>query len=198
MKKGIFSLLLISLILILSVGFILAQTKLLCLNKGEILEFSKCNPSINDRTCDSDWKCQYCVSEIRTGVYCPANINICNNLGLECGAMDPSQDENPDDPAQNNSDINIVINNQTNGQTNNQNNQESTHTNTRSSTITPGGSLSSSIKVGNTTESSGVKNENIKLEKDNPNFFPLLLLSSTLIEFLVLIGLFVYTKKYRK
>lgn len=70
MKKGI----------ILSLGFFLALiisftlvsalgTQYVCLNKGERIYFSDCNPSMEDYLCTST-NCKLCVTEIRTGVYC--------------------------------------------------------------------------------------------------------------------------------
>ena len=59
-------------------------TKLVCLEKDEIIEFSKCNPDIPDRTCNNNGGCQFCVKEISDGVYCQRIINECNNLGLTC------------------------------------------------------------------------------------------------------------------
>jgi hypothetical protein len=64
-----------------------SQLKLLCLNEKEKVEFSLCNPSIPDRTCGSEMGCQYCVSEIEPGVYCPGNINSCNSQGLACTSV---------------------------------------------------------------------------------------------------------------
>ena len=62
------------------------QYTLLCLNKGQKVEFSKCNPSIADRTCLS-LVCQYCTSLKDSGVYCPASPNVCNTLGLICSSL---------------------------------------------------------------------------------------------------------------
>ena len=46
-----------------------AETKLICLEKGETIKFSLCNPSIDDYICDFDRCTNICVDEIRTGVY---------------------------------------------------------------------------------------------------------------------------------
>jgi len=77
---------------------------LLCLNKGDELKFSDCNPLIKDRICPDDRGCQYCVTEIRDGVYCPRNINDCNYAKLSCSYIEnSSQDNSNDDSNQNNS-----------------------------------------------------------------------------------------------
>lgn len=60
---------------------------LLCLQKGEQVRFSECNPQIPDRTCGSDFGCPYCTKLKDSGVYCPANINVCNSLGLSCSYL---------------------------------------------------------------------------------------------------------------
>ena len=95
------------LLLILPIAF--ADNKLLCLNRGERVEFSKCNPHIPDRTCDSDTGCQFCTDMIADGVYCPASINKCNSLGLSCSSLNnASIDRNPPQ---------IILNKPTNGNT---------------------------------------------------------------------------------
>ncbi|MFA5259567.1 MAG: hypothetical protein WC402_05840, partial [Candidatus Pacearchaeota archaeon] len=55
----------------------------LCLTKGQTARFSLCNPAIADRVCTKNL-CQYCVSEIRTGIYCPASLNACNSGSGTC------------------------------------------------------------------------------------------------------------------
>ena len=83
-KRAVLILFVIS-IFIISLSLISAvETKLLCLDNGDTVEFSKCNSLIPDRTCQSDRGCQYCVSEISSGVYCPKNINECNSQGFTC------------------------------------------------------------------------------------------------------------------
>lgn len=52
--------------------------KLFCLTKGQTIKFSECNPSIQDKRCTTT-SCQICVNEIRSEVYCPLNINKCDN-----------------------------------------------------------------------------------------------------------------------
>ena len=65
------------------------EIQLLCLDKGQALKFSQCNPTIRDRTCNSDLGCQYCVTyDARRGVYCPSNINVCNiQQDLSCSNL---------------------------------------------------------------------------------------------------------------
>ncbi len=85
MGKGTITILFVISLFIISMSLIsAAETKLLCLDNGESVEFSKCNSLIPDRTCQNDRGCQYCVSEISSGVYCPRNINECNSLGFTC------------------------------------------------------------------------------------------------------------------
>ncbi|MBS3149622.1 hypothetical protein J4455_02920 [Candidatus Woesearchaeota archaeon] len=76
---------LFAILLVLPIAF--AEYQLLCLNRGETVRFSMCNPSIPDRTCDSNSGCQYCTNNLGGGVYCPANINQCNSLGLSCSYL---------------------------------------------------------------------------------------------------------------
>ncbi|MCK5149368.1 hypothetical protein KAJ87_00385 [Candidatus Pacearchaeota archaeon] len=75
----------IIIILLLS-GVYAKDYVLLCLNEGETVEFSKCNPRIEDRTCGSDL-CQYCSFIGTTGAYCPASLSKCNRLGLSCSSL---------------------------------------------------------------------------------------------------------------
>lgn len=70
--------------IIISLNFVSAANyKLLCINKGETIQYSKCNPGMSDRTCQSDFGCQHCVSIIN-GNYCPTNPNFCNIQSLQC------------------------------------------------------------------------------------------------------------------
>lgn len=55
--------------------------QLVCLRENEVLEFSECNPNIDDKICENDL-CQLCVNEVRRGIYCPENMNSCNNAGI--------------------------------------------------------------------------------------------------------------------
>ena len=67
---------------------------LVCLDEGQTMEFSKCNPNIADRTCAHD-KCPHCVYAGSKGFYCPAtkNPNPCNALGLTCSSGNYTLDE---------------------------------------------------------------------------------------------------------
>jgi len=97
MKKGIilglgvFLSLILS--LIISLAFVSALgTEYICLNKGEKLFYSDCNPDMDDYTCTVT-TCNLCVNEIRTGVYCPDNgcTGVCTYLydEPEPPAIDP-------------------------------------------------------------------------------------------------------------
>lgn len=90
MKKQIF---LISIIFIIFlVPITSADTyKLLCLEKGQTLLFSKCNSNILDRKCTASAGCQYCVSVLSGNIYCPADLSICNNQGFACSALNSSE-----------------------------------------------------------------------------------------------------------
>jgi hypothetical protein len=67
--------------------------QLVCLEEGQTIEFSECNPSIEDKTCGST-TCQMCVNEISSGVYCPASLNSCNDAGIEeCSYLDENNEE---------------------------------------------------------------------------------------------------------
>ncbi len=105
-----------------------SQLKLLCLDEGDVLKFSRCNPSIDDRECDASTGCNYCVNEIRNGVYCPTSINFCNAASLSCSAMqepisndDTQDDDNNDDNNDNSQDDNDDQNNDNNDNSNNNN-----------------------------------------------------------------------------
>ncbi len=70
--------------------------QLLCLERGEQVRFSECNPLIRDKTCTSSYGCQFCVTVATSGAYCPANINACNSNQLTCiTAIDQSPDVTP-------------------------------------------------------------------------------------------------------
>ncbi len=62
--------------------------QLICLRDQEVLKLSQCNPDMTDWKCEigssktiDEGYCQLCVNEIRTGVYCQASPNDCNNGG---------------------------------------------------------------------------------------------------------------------
>ncbi len=76
--------------LLFSIGNVSAiDIQLLCLNGGQTIKFSQCNPVMQDRTCSSGLGCQYCVTyNEQSGVYCPANINICNTQpNIQCSNL---------------------------------------------------------------------------------------------------------------
>ena len=55
-----------------------AGSQLYCLTEGQTIKFSQCNPSMEDKTCDST-TCQICATEVSSGVYCPASFNSCED-----------------------------------------------------------------------------------------------------------------------
>ena len=83
MHNKIIYLLLISILIFPVLGITdvkASEVKLLCLSNGQTIKFSECNPAIPDRTCTSSQGCQFCVTYTDSGVYCPANLNICNAI----------------------------------------------------------------------------------------------------------------------
>ncbi len=68
--------------------------KLLCLDKGQKIEFSQCNPNMNNKICQTS-SCQICVNEIKSGVFCPANINNCKDPCVKLGNDNPSPVQPP-------------------------------------------------------------------------------------------------------
>src|SRR3989344_3548189 len=101
-KLGIY---IIFLFLIIPSALAAKETQLLCLSEGETVQFSKCNPLIQDRTCDAT-SCQYCVTfDSSTGVYCNAALSVCNSLsGVVCSDLIESEIEVPNNPEENPSD----------------------------------------------------------------------------------------------
>jgi hypothetical protein len=89
-------LIILSLLIIALAGFASAETQLLCLDNGQTVAFSECNPLIADRVCDSTFGCQYCVDyNALTGVYCPSSINACNAVdNLECSPLGGTNNTN--------------------------------------------------------------------------------------------------------
>lgn len=87
--------LIIALACFLSALSFVSAAQLLCLNSGQTVHFSQCNPDIDDRTCTSSGGCQYCVNRMPGNVYCPASINECHSS--------PSCTFLPDAPIDNNS-----------------------------------------------------------------------------------------------
>lgn len=76
------------------INYVFAEVMLVCLNKGETIEFSKCNPNINDYLCRFT-KCQICVNEINPGIYCQQSPSICNDAGIsECIYLSEQSEEN--------------------------------------------------------------------------------------------------------
>jgi hypothetical protein len=81
-----------ALILLISV-VAAANPILLCWKEGETVYFSECNSGIRDYTCENSMGCKQCVTNPRTDVYCPANINLCNSGDLECTYLSTPIDE---------------------------------------------------------------------------------------------------------
>ncbi|MDD5193627.1 MAG: hypothetical protein PHF67_03505 [Candidatus Nanoarchaeia archaeon] len=73
----------IFIMVILSVSFVNAY-QFLCLQKGEVIRFSQCNPAMHDYYCNSDVYCSYCVYVGSRGYLCPTNMNKCNDQGGSC------------------------------------------------------------------------------------------------------------------
>ncbi len=95
MKRGkiiltIAILLFISIIL-LATTTIAVGAQLFCLKEGQTIKFSECNPNIEDKICETT-TCQICVNEIRNRIYCPININKCNQ---QCITFEESHQEDP-------------------------------------------------------------------------------------------------------
>src|SRR3989344_1378145 len=121
-------------------------TKLICLDNGETIEFSKCNSAIADRTCESTWGCQFGVTEKSSGVYCPQSINACNSLTLTCSGEQsdtesietiPVTQNDEEDNSDTESNTDTEETQDTNTNTNNdQNTQTNTNSNTNSNTET--------------------------------------------------------------
>ena len=88
MKKNIILMILLVLSIVLVSVKVNAEYRLLCLTRGETIEFSRCNSQIPDRTCDSDFGCQFCTNMIAENVYCPTSVNICNSEGLSCSYLE--------------------------------------------------------------------------------------------------------------
>ena len=159
-NKGILTLLILGILIsvVFSLNFVSAGTvKLLCLERGEILEFSKCNDLMPDRECTSNNGCQYCVELVRAGVYCPKSLNECNIRKLSCSALDTSNNEieinnTPQNTTQQNNtntNQNNTNQNNTNTSTNNSSNSN-TDTNTNTEATNSGGGSSTSSSGTNT------------------------------------------------
>lgn len=72
----------------------------LCLSKGDVVEFSKCNPNMDDSRCNAD-DCKQCVSYEGDGIFCTANFNSCKDL--ECSSLSDFSNSNPNQNPENNS-----------------------------------------------------------------------------------------------
>ena len=218
--------LLIALIFIQNVSA--SELKLLCLDDGDVLKFSRCNPSIQDRTCEASTGCNYCVNEIRNGVYCPTSINFCNAASLSCSAMqEPISNDNSNN---NNNNGNNDDGNNNNDNTNNDNNndsndnndvsQDNNDNNDNNSNETPNnttdGNVDFGFKVGtNVIKPSNKKNETTQDSKSTSpppitglsstsaskqKNFMYILLGMTLIEIIIILGLvnFQNSRKMKK
>ena len=97
-------------------------TKLFCLTNSQEIRFSECNPNMNDFICGGT-NCQICVTELDSGVYCPASLNACNtneiggcepfieNIeGNENSDQENNENNNEENNQNNNEDPNIIIN----------------------------------------------------------------------------------------
>ncbi len=109
--------------------------KLLCLDKGQKVQFSKCNDLIADRVCTTNSGCQFCVNEVSRGVYCPMNVNNCNSGGFSCSSLE-SLDVVPVQNTNTNTNTNTQTNNTNTGTNTNTNTNTQTNTNTGTNTNT--------------------------------------------------------------
>lgn len=171
--------------------------KLLCLSNGQVIEFSLCNSKIADRTCTSTGGCQYCVSEISEGVYCPALINVCNSLGLQCSYLDNSNNDPGTTIAINQSDssLNNDSTNNTNTETNND--KGSDNSNSKIKTLTPISSSEVNINDSNNLDSSGNKITANAVKENGSGGFPIIFLSFTTLILIAILG-FLYFKHSKK
>src|SRR3989338_7748813 len=82
-----FMIIFVAVFIVSSMPNVMAEYRLLCLDRSETVRFSLCNSHIPDRSCDSDFGCQFCTNMISEGVYCPTSVNVCNSLGLGCSYL---------------------------------------------------------------------------------------------------------------
>lgn len=68
----------IIILIVLLPSFVSAYEKL-CLGYGDIIEFSECNPQMDDRTCYASL-CEFCVYKSAGGAYCPTHPGKCNDV----------------------------------------------------------------------------------------------------------------------
>lgn len=71
---------------------------MLCLQEGETVEFSECHPEMEDRTCDNEYGCKYCVYKKSFNKYCPLVINKCNEINPPCTYLDDPPEETEEPP----------------------------------------------------------------------------------------------------
>lgn len=86
------------------------EYKLVCLKKGETIDYRPCNPRMGTYTCDGF--CQTCVHEIREGVYCSTGLDKCYSFDLSCSYLGSSESGIESDSAEPIIEINGVIQNQ--------------------------------------------------------------------------------------
>lgn len=67
---------------------IISAQSLICLRQGETIHFSECNPNMEDYVCDST-KCQLCISEVSSNIYCSADPSSCNEIVGGCTYLYP-------------------------------------------------------------------------------------------------------------
>ena len=85
------------LLVVTSFAFISAKDyNLYCLDRGDVMEYSLCNPNIADRVCNHD-SCEYCTYVGTKGFACPASgrPDPCNARGLTCAASNYTPDLTP-------------------------------------------------------------------------------------------------------
>jgi hypothetical protein len=68
------------LMILLASGVFASSIHFFCINRGDTIEYSKCNPKMSDKTCTSDHCNNICVNQTAPGVYCPTDPNFCNAL----------------------------------------------------------------------------------------------------------------------
>jgi len=189
MKKIILTLLAMIFVLVVLMNVVAAANPiLLCWKKGETVYFSKCNEDMRNYKCDNILGCKQCVTSPRNGVYCPANINLCNNKKLECTYLSSSSEDNNDDESinvdntnSNNPDDNSNPNTETNDNqdTTNQDtdntNNDNTNTNQdndNSVTLTNSNSDTKIFKITTGIADKNTENKNQdkeQVQKDNIN-----------------------------
>ncbi|MAG07581.1 hypothetical protein CMI46_02090 [Candidatus Pacearchaeota archaeon] len=168
-----------------SLQFVSADVQLVCLEKGETLEFSLCNSDIPDRTCESSGGCQFCVNEIEEDVFCPQHINKCNNDGASCqndGGFDSVEREEEDEEDDRDRD---------DGDDDSDDGEEDLDS---EEGVVTGGRVGTRISVGDVSDNSGGEDYyRFKIKKSVVKYGGLGFLP--LIEIGVLIGLIYYEKK---